>query len=173
MVKRFVKAHGLVHRMGTHKSQQHPSETMAEALDFIQVTRPKLTLPCHHQDYILNMDQTPVPFSYDPKSTLELVGRRTVHVRKSTNDTKHATVVLCVTASGKALTPMIVFKGKPKGRTVMCEFPEYLFGMENACQENVWMDKTVMLQCVDKVLKPYVDNAPEGVVPILFLDSYR
>ena len=87
-----------------------------EALDFIQVTRPKLTLPCRHQDYILNMDQTPVPFSYDPKSTLELVGRRTVHVRKSTNDTKRATVALCVTASGKALTPMIVFKGKPKGR---------------------------------------------------------
>ena len=82
MVKRFVKAHGLVHRMGTHKSQRHPSETMGEALDFIQVTRSKLTLPCHHQDYTLNMDQMPVPFSFGPKSTLELVGRRTVHVRK-------------------------------------------------------------------------------------------
>ena len=64
MVKRFVKAHGLVHQMGSHKSQRHPSETMGEALDFIQVTRPKLTLPCHHQDYILNMDQTPVPSVY-------------------------------------------------------------------------------------------------------------
>ena len=39
MVKRFVKAHGLVHRMGTHKSQPHPSETMGEALDFMQVTQ--------------------------------------------------------------------------------------------------------------------------------------
>ena len=173
MVKRFVKAHGLVHRMGTHKSQRYPSETMGEALDFIQVTRTKLTLPCHHQDYILNMDQTPVPFSYDPKSTLELVGRRTVHVRKSTNDTKRATVALCITASGKALTPMIVFKGKPQGRIVTCEFPEYPLGMEYACQDNAWMDETVMLQWVNKVLKPYVDDAPEGIVPILFLDSYR
>ena len=173
MVKRFVKAHGLVHRMGTHKSQRHLSEAMGEALDSIQVTRSKLTLPCHHQDYILNMDQMPVPFSYDPKSTLELVGRRTVHVRKSTNDTKRATVALCVTASGKALTPMIVFKGKPKGRIMMLEFPEYPLGMEYACQDNAWMDETVMLQWVDKVLKPYVDNAPEGIVPILFLDSYR
>ena len=146
---------------------------MGEALDFIQVTRPKLTLPCCHQDYILNMDQTLVPFSYDPKSTLELVGRRTVHVRKSTNDTKRATVALCVTASGKALTPMIVFKGKPKARIMMREFPKYPLGMEYACQENAWMDETVMLQWVNKVLKPYVDNAPEGIVPILFLDSYR
>ena len=87
---------------------------MGEALDFMQVTRPKLTLPCCHQDYILNMDQMPVPFSYDPKSTLELVGRRTVHVRKSTNDTKRATVALCVSASGKALTPMLSSKGSPK-----------------------------------------------------------
>ena len=159
--------------MGTHKSQRHPSETMGEASDFMQVTRPKLTLPCRHQDYILNMDQMPVPFSYDPKSTLELVGRRIVHVRKLTNDTKCATVALCVTAPGKALTPMIVFKGKPKGRIVTCEFPEYPLGMEYACQDNTWMDKTVMLQWVDKVLKPYVGNAPEGIVPILFLDSYR
>ena len=173
MVKRFVKAHGLVHQMGTHKSQHHQSETMGEALDFMQVTRTKLTPPCCHQDYILNMDQTLVPFSYDPKSTLESVGRRTVHVRKSTNDTKRATVALCITASGKALTPMIVFKGKPKGRIVTCELPEYPLGMEYACQDNAWMDETVMLQWVNKVLKPYVDNAPEGIVPILFLDSYR
>ena len=141
---------------------------MGEALDFMQVTRPKLTLPCHHQDYILNMDQMPVPFSYDPKSTLELVGRRTVHVRKLTNDTKCATVALCVTASGKALTPMIVFKGKPKGRIVTREFPKYPLEMEYACQDNAWMDETVMLQWVDKVLKPYVNNAPECIVPILF-----
>ena len=71
MMKRFVKAHGLVHRMGTHKSKRHPSEAMGEALDFMQVTRPKLTLLCRHHDYILIMDQTPVPINYDPKSTLQ------------------------------------------------------------------------------------------------------
>ena len=95
------------------------------------------------------------------------------HVRKSTNDTKRAIAALCITASGKALTPMIVFKGKPQGRIVTRGFPEYPLGMEYACQDNVWMDETVMLQWVNKVLKPYVDDAPEGIIPILFLDSYR
>ena len=42
-----------------------------------------------------------------------------------------------------------------------------------ACQDNAWMDERVMLMWVDMVLKPYVDTAPDEVVPVLFLDSYR
>ena len=111
--------------------------------------------------------------NYDPKSTLELIGRRTVHVRKSTSDTKRATLALTVTASGKALIPLIVFKGKPNGQIVTREFPMYPEGLEYACQDNTWMDERVMLLWVGKVLKPYVEAAPDGIVPILFLDSYR
>ena len=32
-----------------------------------------------------------------------------------------------------------------------------------ACQENAWMDEGVMLLWVEKVLKPYVESAPEGI----------
>ena len=49
----------------------------------------------------------------------------------------------------------------------------YPQGMIYACQDNTWMDERVMLMWVDMVLKPYVDTAPEDVVPILFLDSYH
>ena len=35
------------------------------------------------------------------------------------------------------------------------------------------MDERVMLLWVEKVLKPYVEAAPDGIIPILFLDSYR
>ena len=163
IVNRFVKSHGMVHRMGTHVAQKAPSKSMGDALDYMEVTCPKMSEPCY---CVLNMGQTPVPFMYDPKSTLELVGRRTVHVWKSTSDTKH------VTMSGKALIPLIVFKGKPNGWIVTHEFPEYPEGLEYACQENAWMDERVMLLWVEKVLKPYVEGAPEGIIPILFLDSY-
>ena len=30
-----------------------------------------------------------------------------------------------------------------------------------------------MLLWVEKVLKPYIESAPEGIVPLLLLDSYR
>ena len=119
------------------------------------------------------MDQTPVPFTYDSKKTLELVGKKTVHIRKSTNDTKRATFAMTVTASGKSLQPVVVFKGKPGGRIDKREFPTYPRSMIYACQENAWMDENVMLMWVEKVLKPYILNAPEDIVPILFLDSFR
>ena len=48
----------------------------------------------------------------------------------------------------------------------------YPQGMIYACQDNAWMDERVMLMWVEMVLKPYVDTAPENVVPLLFLDSY-
>ena len=107
---RFISVHGFVHRMGTHLSQHQPSEMEEIATDFVCLTREKLQMSCRDKAYIINMDQTPVPFSYDPKKTIEVVGRRTIHIRKSTCDTKHATCALTVTASGKMITPLFAFK---------------------------------------------------------------
>ena len=52
-------------------------------------------------------------------------------------------------------------------------FLTYPEGMIYACQDNAWMDKRVMLMWVYMVLKPYVDTAPENMIPLLFLDSYN
>ena len=41
------------------------------ATDFIYVTWEKLQMSCRDEAYIINMDQTPVPFLYDPKKTLK------------------------------------------------------------------------------------------------------
>ena len=108
---RFINVHGFVHQMGTHLSQRQPSEMEEIAMDFVHVTQEKLQMSCRDEAYIINMDQTPVPFSYDPKKTIEVVGQRTIHIRISTCDTKHATCALTVTASGKMITPLFVFKG--------------------------------------------------------------
>jgi len=35
------------------------------------------------------------------------------------------------------------------------------------------MDETVMLAWVDQVLRPFVETAPEDIIPILILDSYQ
>ena len=87
------------------------------------------------------MDQTPIPFTFNSKMTLEVVGARTVHVRKSTNDTKCATAAITVTASGKMLLPLLVFKGAKNRRIVKKEFPTFDNSMYYACQENAWMDE--------------------------------
>ena len=159
--------------MATHESQKDPRNVAAEAMDFMQNIRPKLLQPDRHQDFIINMDQTPVPFTYNSKHTLELVGCQTVHVRKSTSDTKRATFAMTVTASGKMLQPLLIFKGVSQGRIEQREFPTYPNEIVYAVQGNAWMDETVMLMWVEKVIKPYVMTAPDNIVPLLFLDSYR
>ena len=173
---RFVRSQGLVFRLGTNESQRSPAETAAEALDYIiNVACPAKVVdqPGRHQDFILNMDQTPVPFTYNSRKTLEIVGKRTVHVRKSTNDTKRATFAMTVTASGKILKPLIIFKGARNGRIVQREFPNYDNDMIYLCQANAWMDEDAMIVWIDQVLRPHIETAPPGVLPIIFLDSYR
>ena len=67
----FINVHGFVHRMGTHLSQCQPSEMEEIATDFVCVTQEKLQMSCRDEAYIINMDQTPVLFSYDPKKPLK------------------------------------------------------------------------------------------------------
>ena len=60
-----------MHQMGTHLSQHQPSEMEEIAADFVCVTCEKLQMSCGDEAYIINMDQAPVPFSYDPKKPLK------------------------------------------------------------------------------------------------------
>jgi hypothetical protein len=118
------------------------------------------------------MDQTPIPFTYNLRKTLEIVGRRTVHVRKSTNDTKRAMFTMTVAASGKILKPLDIFKGARNGCIVQREFPTYENNMIYLCQANAWMDMEAMLVWIEQVLCPHIETAPPSILPILFLDSY-
>ena len=68
-MRRFINVHGFMHQMGTHLFQHQLSEMEEIATDFVCVTCEKLQMSCRVEAYITNMDQTPVPFSYDPKKT--------------------------------------------------------------------------------------------------------
>ena len=70
-VRQFINVHGFVHQMGTLLSQCQPYEMEEIAADFLCVTREKLQMSCRDKAYIINMDQTPVPFSYDQKNSLK------------------------------------------------------------------------------------------------------
>jgi hypothetical protein len=39
-------------------------------------------------------------------------------------------------------------------------------------QDKAWFDERTMFLWVDNILAPYDDTAPEGIVPILFLDAF-
>lgn len=172
-VRRFVKAHSLVYRMGTHESQRPPDEVADEAAEYMTIVRKLVVGPHRHLRWIMNMDQTPVFFSMGPKKTLARKGEKTVNMRTSTSDTKRATVAVTICADGTVLPSALVFKGQPNGRIVTKEFPTYPPNHQYHCQAAAWMDEKVMIAWVDGPLAAHVANAPDDIIPLLILDSYR
>lgn len=176
IIRRLLIANGIVIRAKTHESQRLPQEVMDEAKGFVNRIRPSANMPNRDKRFIINMDQTPVFFSMVPNNTLQQRGSRTVNVRASSGSTIRITAAVTVTAAGGRLPLLIVYKGKPNGR-IARDFKDptkgYPVDCFYACQDRAWMDKVVMLDWVDQVLKPYVETAPPGVVPLLFLDSYK
>ena len=66
---------------------------------------------------------------------------------------------MTVSASGRVITPLLVFKGTQTGRIERNEIVTYPDDIVYACQGNAWMD--------ERILKPYIDQAPPGVVLLL------
>ena len=93
-----------------------------------------------------------------------------MHIKCGKHDTKRAIVEVTITAAGAELRPMVIFKGARNGRIVELEFPSYIAGYSYECQENVSMDEACMLQWVNDVLKPHVEIAPFGIIPVPLLD---
>jgi len=106
------------------------------------------------------------------RTTLSPIGARTVHVRTSTSSTMRATVSVCISASGRMLPPLIIFKGRPNGR-IQREFIGYNQGAFYAVQDHAWMDERVMKIWIERVLTPYITTVPQGIQPLLILDSFR
>ena len=88
---------------------------------------------------------------------------------------KRAMVALTITAAGNFLTPMIIIKGNPNGLIAHRELPTLNPTSVYVCQNAVWMDERCMLIWVDEVFGPYLaaNPPPEGIQPVIFLDSYR
>jgi hypothetical protein len=132
-----------------------------EARAFLEETRLLLVDPHRDMRWIFNMDQTPLHFSYQSLRMIEKRGKKTINVRKSSSQTKRATAA--------------IFIGKPNGQIVERKLPTLDPTSIYACQDAAWVDERCMLIWVDKVFHAYLvaNPTPEGVQPVLLLDSYR
>jgi hypothetical protein len=128
----------------------------------------------HNRRFVINMDQTPVYFSMNAKRTLEVIGKKTIHIHTLMDNTKRVTVAVTITMDGTLLQSTLVFKGKPNGRIARTEFPSGNYPTTHfyKCQDAAWMDEEVMIMWVKEVLAPYAATAPDHIVPVLILDMY-
>jgi len=168
----LLKANDLLYHMMTHESEHNPAQVQAEAKEWICSIHHHVVGPFHYKQYIINWDQTPVFFAMNPKHTYEIIGTKTITLWINVELSTCVTLAMTITAAVMFLEPMIVFKGKLAGQ-IQHEFTQYPAVCLYTCQDNAWMDEHVMNDWVQHVLKPYVEMAPEHIIPILFLDSYH
>jgi hypothetical protein len=174
-MKRFMIAHLFLYPIGTHTLQRPPAEVESEAFDFMQFMHRIISGGNGNLRFVINMDQMPVYFLMNAKRAFEVVGKKTVHIRASTNNTKHVTMVVMITVDRMLLPLMLIFKGKLNGRIVRKEFPSGNYPTTHfyKCQDAAWMDKEVMIAWVNEVLALCVATALDHVIPILILDMYQ
>jgi hypothetical protein len=111
VVRRFLKAHDIVHRAVTHESQRAPHEVEKQAKDWMEMIRPMVAAVNRNERFIINMDQTPVFFSMSEGTTLEVEGSRTVNARSSSGSTMRVSLAVAVTASGHILPLLLCLRG--------------------------------------------------------------
>ncbi|KAG7364517.1 DDE superfamily endonuclease [Nitzschia inconspicua] len=174
MIRALCRANEIVLRCVTHQSQRRPQDVADEALEFLVVERPIVGAPGVNLDVVLNMDQTPVFLSMQPKRTLNLRGETTVNGRKTSNSTNRVTASLAVSASGLKLKPMLIFKGTPNGHIARRELPALPQRNElvMVCQEAAWQDDNNMAKWIDLCLVPYLQEYGQGAAAILYLDAF-
>ncbi len=105
--------------------------------------RPQLSAPDVDQDYVINMDQTPVYFLMAPRTTLNLMGDSTIHIASTDVSTTRLSVTVGVTECRKRFKPMLTFKGTLFRQVTLKEFPTYTNSDECllTCPRKVWVDE--------------------------------
>ena len=112
-----------------------------------------------------------------PKTSVEILGRQQVGITKPVGASNWAMVAITITASGKMLDKLVIFKGSAGEKGQICKKFAHYKNKNDAngiytVQANAWMDEAAMSLWVTQVLKPYVKKAPRQVTPVLLLDSY-
>ena len=148
-----------------------PAKLEEIALQYLDYIPPTMVMPTTHQDYVINMDKTAVPFDMSADFMLETKGAKTVMIWSTGSEKKRAIVSIAITASGRVLEPMIIFKGEQSVCIATKELPHFRQCAKYTCQKNAWMDKPSFVEWIDKILVPYIETTPEGIMPVLVLDQ--
>ena len=174
IVRRLCLANCIVVRASTHTAQRHPQETNDQALAFLGIMRPILRPPEMNKRWVINMDQSPLWHALPPKRTLNLRGSRTIAIAGSGTTNKRFTATLAVSANGDKLKPMMIFAGTRDGRIATREFSASPYRDRACliCQSSGWQDETNLLQWIDLILVPYLQEKAQGAPAVLMLDAF-
>ena len=123
---------------------------------------------------VANVDQTPLPFTFNCGQGYNKTGEKTVWHRGAASglDKRQCTVQLTIFADGEArVPPLLIFRGKGL-RISQVEKTQYDRRVRVQFQENAWCDEAQMLKWVNHMWKcPFSPNAEKP--KLLIADVHR
>ncbi|KAG8229125.1 hypothetical protein J437_LFUL009714 [Ladona fulva] len=160
----FMRRNNLSVRSSTSVGQKLPSDWEAKVAKFRLYLKKNL---CGVDfQHFGNMDEVPVSFNMPASRTVNLKGAKEVSVTTTGHERSNFTVVLCVTAYGSKLPPMVIFKRKtiPKG----CESKDVIV----TANQKGWRNSEVMKFWLNNVWRKR-KMAFFNPKSVLLLDSCR
>ncbi len=110
-LNKFKRRHMLSTRVATSIGQKLPKDHEEKLISFQRYVIKMREENQYDLEDIYNMDETPLRFNMPTSRTLDFTGASTIHVKTSSSEKRGFTVVLCVSATGRKLKPLIIFKG--------------------------------------------------------------
>lgn len=118
---------------------------------------------------LFNMDETPIMFEMVGKTTIAKIGERNINIRTFGSERSRISVILCISASGSKLPPLLIFKGK-KGGYIEDELKKNpnvkAQKIHVLCQENSWADSDIFNYWITNIFfnNRYVKNSFEKIL---------
>lgn len=152
----------MVSRRVTHQQNTLDEQAMGRLKqDFVQAFRDTAMLFNVDPKLVLNMDETPVYFDPEVKSTYACRGSKKVSCKKTTTTSK-CSALLTVTASGQKLKPFVVFIAAALNGKVMKETDQYDKRNCYGVGPKGFCDTRIMIEWIYSVVKPYLLSCGAG-----------
>jgi DDE superfamily endonuclease len=169
-------------RRKTHKAQltRHSLTVINEFRAYVNW---KIKLLNVQPAHVYNADQTNVFFSMESNFTWAERGARTVSI-KGADSSSRLTAMLCANMAGGKVDPFLIFKGsvKKSGHLIKqlnrmergeIERDGFPLGVKYSVQPKAWMDGSKMLEWIDRVWTPHIQQQNPNGVTYLILDECR
>ena len=165
-LEKFMKRNRLSVRRNTSIGQHLPIDWQEKCASFLLFIKTNsFGIPF---DLIGNMDEVPCTFDIPHNRTVDEIGTEDISVSTTGHDKTCFTIVLCVTANGKKLKPMIILKRKTIPKE---DYPRDVIVRGN---QKGWMNSEMMRDWLESVWKPKIALSKIfNQKSIIILDSAR
>uniref|UniRef100_A0A7M5X3T6 HTH CENPB-type domain-containing protein n=1 Tax=Clytia hemisphaerica TaxID=252671 RepID=A0A7M5X3T6_9CNID len=168
-VEKFYARHQNILEGSVPLSQKLPNELENNLKRFYKDARSILT--DKNLSNVCNMDEIPVFFDVVSSKCPTKKGAKEYIVRTSNIEKKQMTVVLTITANGKILTPLVIFKETSDKVLQRLNIPTRIFCKAN---QKSWIDAELMQTWLDQIWSEYlraVNN--EKANSLILLDAFE